>query len=149
MDEIIIEPISELNYQDIADLKGAGLQEGFQFLDRLVTEWISGVNRFDKPGEGLFQARVRQTIVGIGGINNNPYSESGKVGRVRHVYIHPDFRRRGGGRRMITHIIAVFRDEYDRFSLRTDTDAAGLFYESVGFRRLKDSAVSTHFYPLG
>lgn len=43
----------ELPLPGIDDLQREAHHEGYRFIDRLVKEWSSGENRFDKQGEVL------------------------------------------------------------------------------------------------
>ena len=61
------------------------LDQGFDFVERLVAEYASGANRFDQPGEALFGIYVDQRLIAVGGLNHDPYLEDGQTGRVRHV----------------------------------------------------------------
>lgn len=44
-------------------------QEGFRFLRRLYDDFVSAANRFDRPGEGLLVAWLRDRPVGTCGLN--------------------------------------------------------------------------------
>ena len=69
---------------DIARLADLAAREGHQHLKRLVEEFDSGVNRFQSPGEGLFEVRdSAQTLVAIGGLNIDPYTPGQNAGRLR------------------------------------------------------------------
>jgi len=48
-------PTKQLNRTQISYLIEASLAEEFNFLVRLVEEWESGKNQFDKPNERLYQ----------------------------------------------------------------------------------------------
>jgi len=140
-----IEPIQELNIKEIEPLIEASEQEGFKFLTRLKNDWISGANRFDKINEQLYQVKQGVQIIAIGGINNNPYQEVGEVGRIRRVYVLPEYRRKGIGRKLTLHLLDTFMDKYEKITLRTDTEEASKFYESIGFKNVK-SKNHTHEY---
>ncbi len=140
-----IEPIQELNIKEIAPLIKASEQEGFKFLRRLKNDWINGTNRFDKTNEQLYQVRQGTQIIAIGGINNNPYKEAGKIGRIRRMYVFPEHRRKGIGRKLILHLLETFGDKFEKITLRTDTEEASRFYESIGFKNIQ-SANHTHEY---
>jgi len=83
---------------DIAALLGASLAEGHNLVKRLVDEWNDGTNRFDRPGEIALQARLGTKLVGVGGLNRDPYMDDPGVGRIRHLYVSPHARRQGVGR---------------------------------------------------
>lgn len=145
MTDFNIEPIQELSIKEIAPIIEASEQEGFKFLTRLKNDWISGKNRFDKTNERLYQIKQETQIIAIGGINNNPYKEDGKIGRIRHVYVLPEYKRKGIGRQLILHLLDTFADKYEKITLRTDTEAAATFYESIGFKNVQ-SKNHTHEY---
>ncbi len=52
---------------------------GYRFLRRLIEEWSTGANRFDGPGEVLLAASTHGHLVGIGGLNRDPYSRRGRL----------------------------------------------------------------------
>ena len=40
-------------------------RDGWRFVRRLADVWAAGTNRFDRPGEALFAARVEGSILGF------------------------------------------------------------------------------------
>ena len=67
---------------------------GFRFLDRLVNEYKNGTNNFNKPSEALYGVYTHEGIlIGIGGLNIDPYTKGQKVGRVRRFYISKKIRK--------------------------------------------------------
>ena len=143
----VISSIVELDVHLFEPLIKASEKEGFKFLTRLKNDWISGVNRFDKKNEKLYQIEIGKKIVAIGGINDNPYNENGKVGRIMHVYVLSKYRNRGIGRKLVLYLIEVSIGKYEKITLRTDTEEASKFYESIGFERIK-SKISSHQFIL-
>jgi GNAT superfamily N-acetyltransferase len=123
-------------------------REGFAFVRRLVDEWESGGNRFDRAGEGLFAAVADGRVVGVCGLNVDPYLAGGRVGRVRHLYVAAGFRRRGIGTALVRAVIMEARGTFDRLRLRTASEPAVRFYESLGFRRTDDEPDCTCALPL-
>lgn len=113
-------------------LEEAG-QQGFQFLDRLYTDWLDGTNRFDRPGEALLGVYEDGVLVGIGGINRDPYAQSDDVGRLRHVYVLRRARRRGVASILVERLLAGAQDHFLVIRLRTDTAEAARFYSAIGF----------------
>ncbi|HEU0013376.1 MAG TPA: GNAT family N-acetyltransferase, partial [Longimicrobium sp.] len=114
-------------------LLDASAAEGFRFLARLRDEHASGRNRFDAEGEVLLGAFRGGELVGVGGLNRDPYSGDPRTGRIRHLYVLPTHRRHGTGRRLTGELLAHARHWFDRVVLRTDTAAAARFYEALGF----------------
>src|SRR4051812_6289699 len=130
------------------DLLSESEQAGFRFIRRLVEEWDVGANRFDRPGEALFGARTRGQLVGVCGLNVDPYAADERVGRVRHLYVIASYRRLGVGRRLVAAVVEAARDRFHTLRLRTMNAGAGLFYEALGFRLTGGAADSTHSLSL-
>lgn len=118
---------------DIARLLMLSRAEGFDFVDRLVTDWENGTNRFDRPGEILTECRKDGFLVAIGGLNIDPYLEDPSVGRLRHVYVDPAFRGSGVGRELVGRLMIFAKQRFDRVRIRTATQDGGAFYLAMGF----------------
>jgi hypothetical protein len=69
---VVIERLSDLPPAFFASLLAESEQAGSRILRRLADEWSSGVNRFDRPGECLFGARMGRGLVALGGLNVDP-----------------------------------------------------------------------------
>jgi len=121
---------------------------GLRLVRRLVDEWTSGANRFERPGEALFIARIAGEIVGVCGLNLDPYAAAPTTGRVRHLYVLLAHRRRGVGRRLMAEVVTAARGRFERLHLRTQNPAAAALYERLGFQRRDDIADSTHLLDL-
>ena len=48
----------------------------------------------------------REKLIGIGGLNEDPYTENNKIGRVRRFYIAKEYRRKGVGRLLLLRILS-------------------------------------------
>jgi GNAT superfamily N-acetyltransferase len=142
-DEFLVREVEGLP-DGIEALVEASVSEGFRFLDRLVTDWSSGANRFSAEGECFAEARFRDRVVAVGGLNVDPYAESISAGRLRRFYVHPDYRRRGVGRALVEYLVARGRSSFDCIRLRTDRVDAMRFYEKLGFRVAPTDADATH-----
>lgn len=129
---------------DLGDLIRLSLRDDFRALQRMREDWVSGSNRFDRPGEALFEARVGSRLIGLCGLNRDPYMQAPKVGRVRHLYVHPDFRRRGVGRLLVSKIVECASRSFVRVRLRTSGADADQFYVAIGFRRVVGEPNATH-----
>lgn len=109
-------------------------QEGFAFLARLLREWESGENRFAAMGEALFVAHVDDAIVGVCGLNIDPFVSEAHVGRLRHFYVSRRLRRRGVGQALLQVVIEhAVGHGFRQVRLRTDSVDAAHFYEHRGF----------------
>ena len=129
---------------DIENLAERAHWEGYRFIRRLIDEFESGANAFTHPGEALFEVRILGKLVGIAGLNIDPYVSGGSVGRVRRMYVHPGHRNHGIGTALIEAIEKHARGSFDLLQLRTDSDAASRFYASVGFVPLHGAAEASH-----
>jgi GNAT superfamily N-acetyltransferase len=89
-----------LSTDGTASLAADGERAGSRIVRRLVEEWASGANRFDRPGEVLLGAWLDGQLVGVCGLNVDPYAAQERVGRVRHLYVLSALRRLGVGRRL-------------------------------------------------
>lgn len=128
---------------ELADLRAEAAMQGFRFLERLVSDWESGMNRFDGAGECLLGAFICGCLAGVGGINRDPYSGGENVGRLRHLYVLEAYRRRGVALAIVSHLIAQAHGQFREVRLRTDGVAADAFYRRLGFAPLADPC-ATH-----
>jgi GNAT superfamily N-acetyltransferase len=120
------------------------IDEGFEFLSRLMRDWESGENCFDQRGEVLFLIWNNGVPVGVGGLNVDPYALDTCIGRVRHVYVSRQFRRRGMGRALLLEVINFSQHRFRMLRLRTNTEQADRFYRELGFMPTVESNDSTH-----
>ncbi|WP_426530390.1 GNAT family N-acetyltransferase [Bradyrhizobium sp. McL0615] len=117
----------------IEPLRTDAARQGFRFVERLVSDWTSGANTFGQPGERILGAFTDAMLVGVGGLNRDPYAADPAVGRIRHLYVRSDHRRSGIGRAMVDHLLNEARLTFSQVRLRTDTEEAARFYLRCGF----------------
>jgi ribosomal protein S18 acetylase RimI-like enzyme len=127
------ERLDDLTSPDVAVLVAESEQAGLSLVRRLVDEWGNGANRFDRPGEALFGAWVDGRLVGVCGLNVDPYAGDARVGRVRHLYVLNASRRLGVARALMAKVLAAARDRFDTLRLSTRNPAAARLYEALGF----------------
>jgi GNAT superfamily N-acetyltransferase len=132
----------------LAGLVAESERDGLAFLRRLVAEWESGDNRFDRPGEALFAAVGDGRVVGVCGLNTDPYLTTGRVGRVRHLYVAAECRRRGIGTKLVAAVMLAAQGAFDRLRLRTESESAARFYQSLGFQPCAGEPACTHVLEL-
>jgi GNAT superfamily N-acetyltransferase len=148
VNEIIIEKVKHLDTHKLILLVDESASEGFRHLKRLVNDYETGANIFDKDGEALFIAYQNNDIVGVCGLNQDPYAKSKDIGRVRRLYVSPRVRRFGVGRTLMDSVIAEARKNYKLLVLRTDNPIADVFYRSIGFSLNLDSENDSHLLQL-
>ena len=101
-------------------------------INRLVSDYDSGENRFDKKGEKLIGYSVENEIVGVCGLNVEP--TDGKYGRIRRLYVLPKYRNRGIGASLVKHLVKYARSNFEGVSVNIGELPVGDFYQSIGFK---------------
>jgi len=130
--EVEIAPLVTLP-DDVERLARAAEDEGMDFVRRLIDDWNGGTNRFDRPGEVLLGVTSVPRLVGVGGLNRDPYVDDPSVGRIRHVYIEPGSRGRGVGRELVGALVDRARGHFARVRLRASPLGSPDFYLAIGF----------------
>jgi len=143
-----IERLTDLPAAGFIVLLAESEQAGLRLLRRLADERTGGINRFDRPGEALFGARLGRELVAVGGLNVDPYAENPGVARVRHLYVLSAWRRHGIGGRLVTEIVEAARGRFERLHLRTTNPEAARLYERLGFEPRTDVPHSSHVLAL-
>ncbi len=142
----------------LAGLLRASQDEGQRLVQRLIDDWHTGDNRFDGEGELLLLAILGETplgnatsatvetVIGVCGLNADPYEPDANFGRVRHLYVLPNWRRQGVGRGLVRRVIkcACAGERFDRLQLRTHSAEAGRFYCHLGFSQVMHHPHCTH-----
>jgi ribosomal protein S18 acetylase RimI-like enzyme len=140
-ESLSIRPISVLAVS--ADhLIAAARSEGYRFVDRLFDEWRSGSNCFAGDGEAFLGAFSSGMLIAFGGLNRDPYRNQ-RVARIRHVYVLPEYRRKGVGRQLVAAILSIGENRYRYVRLRASDGTAANFYKALGFTRTNE-VDSTH-----
>jgi GNAT superfamily N-acetyltransferase len=148
MTDIAIVQLEQLPPGFLAELVAESEAAGFRFLRRLVDEWASGRNRFDRAGEVFFAAISGTRVIGVCGLNSDPYAGAAGVGRVRRLYVLAAFRRQGIGRQLVQAVVAAAQGRFRVLRLRTENESAGRFYEALGFRACAGVVDCTHTLEL-
>ena len=128
----------------IRELAKIASVDGHQNIETLVNEFDSGVNRFNKPGEALFGAYDAPSILGIGGINIDPYYGLPTVARVRRLFVKPDARRRGVATALMLQIEEIGRRYFSKLQLLTNSQTASRFYINLGYRTVEHKEKISH-----
>jgi RimJ/RimL family protein N-acetyltransferase len=139
-----IEQWRELPANTLDALVAESERAGLGLVRRLVDEWASGANRFDRPGEAFFAAMLDGRVIGVCGLNVDPYAGGPGIGRVRHLYVLTAHRRGGVGQRLVEAVVEAAGDRFGELRLRTHNPAAERLYERLGFARCTDANASSH-----
>ena len=132
----------------VALLRAEASSEGFRFVDRLIDDWKANINRFELPGERLLGAFSGSDLVGICGLNRDPYSGQDAVCRLRHLYVRRNFRRAGIGSTLVQQLLNEGSASFRLVRIRTDSEEAAAFYLRLGFVPVTDKTAS-HIKTLG
>jgi N-acetylglutamate synthase-like GNAT family acetyltransferase len=142
--EVTIEAIHALPDDLDLELAKSAEEEGFSPVEWLREQWLDGTNQFSLPGEWLLAARIDGRLVGICGINQDPYDASGSMGRLRRLYVLPKSRRKGIGSRLVEEAVQASCEHFKGVNLRTLDDNSAVFFESMGFSRIRGVEGVTH-----
>ncbi|QDT28407.1 Acetyltransferase (GNAT) family protein [Gimesia panareensis] len=117
---------------------------GQHMVERLQQEWWNGSNRFDQDGEFVLIAVQNECIVGVCGLNRDPYCSGNDTGRVRRLYVSAAVRRQGIGRLLVKAIQQRCPGVFTQLQLRTHSPEADAFYRALGFRPVDGDPTCTH-----
>jgi len=122
----------------IAPLEADAKAEGYDFVDTLVDQWTSGENHFDRPGEVLLGCFDGHELIGVGGLNVDPFAGDDSLGRIRKVYLRPRWRNQGIGRSLVEALVEEARKSFEHVCLRAENADAARLYERLGFVSIID-----------
>ena len=145
---IEIKNTNELSLIELQPLLEDSRNQDIVFVDLLINEWIAKINCFNQEGEVLLLAKDDGKIVGLCGLNIDPYHRVSGLGRVRHLYVLSTKRRQGIGSQLIQHIIQQAKSHFDLLNLRTNNAEADKFYLAQGFQRSYERPECTHILKL-
>ena len=123
-------------------------EEGFNFLIKLINEYESKRNTFSKTGECLYGIFRGDTLIGIGGLNQDPYTKVNKIGRLRRFYISKDYRRIGLGKLLLKKLLRHAEKYFHVVVLHSDTKQGDEFYSANGFVKIGNYKGSSHLIRL-
>ena len=130
-------------------LLNASISEGFGMVKKLVDKYQTGENDFSARGEALFGAFNSGQLVGIGGLNIDPYFKDESLGRVRHLYVLPSARNLGVGRAIVFNIEQQAKKYFSCLQLQSPNQQASAFYRRLGYTEVNDIAKVSHVKYLG
>lgn len=119
---------------DIDSLAAVAADEGFRMVSRLAAEYRLGDNRFDGPGEALWAARAGGELIAVCGLNRDPFADPAEnAGRVRRLYVRPEWRRCGIASELVDAVVARARTRFSILTAFTTNESARAFYVARGF----------------
>jgi GNAT superfamily N-acetyltransferase len=78
------------------------------------------------------------------GAADQPRAAIARTGRVRHVYVLPNWRGHGVGRMIVRGIEQRAVGQFDALVIRTDSAKAARFYQALGYAELPIGGTATH-----
>lgn len=139
---ITIKPITPYS-ADFERLREESQALGFNMLNRLAAYWLDGSNRFSAPGEALYGAFLGEALVGVCGLNRDPFDAYPRAGRVRHLYVSHAVRGVGVGELLLAEITRHARGFYDYLNAHVP-QTAWRFYHKTGFTPVEAEPRITH-----
>ncbi len=143
--DIYIQQIEDLMIYEYDYLVQESKDEGFNFLLKLINEYENEINTFNKTVECLYGIFQGEKLIGIGGLNVDPYTENNKIGRLRRFYISKDYRRTGLGNLLLNRLLSHAEKYFQIVVLHTDTKQGNAFYLANGFVRGNMYKGSSHY----
>lgn len=128
----------------LANLILSAESEGYRFVTKLLADWRDWSNRFEAPGEAVLIAVLDDELVGVCGLNIDPYVSDAAVARLRHLYVLPKARRTGVGAALVARLIKQARTDFRVVRLRTYNPEAATFYVALGFEPVHGDGTCTH-----
>ncbi|HDR4428658.1 TPA: GNAT family N-acetyltransferase [Bacillus cereus] len=148
MKDMHIQQIENLMKYEFKYLVQESKEEGFKFLQKLINEYENELNTFNKSGECLYGIFQGEKLMGIGGLNADPYTENNKIGRLRRFYIAKDYRRIGLGKLLLNKLLSHAEKYFKVVVLHTDTKQGDVFYTANGFVKREVYKRSSHYKVL-
>lgn len=134
--EFEIVKINDESIVQLEELSQNALEDGYRIVRKTIDQWIDGSNRFSDKREVLYGIKDKDKFIAIGGFNVDPYIMDDDVGRVRHIYVHTDYRNQGIATFLFQKIMNEKAHFFKVVRLSTKNEAAMELYESYGFRKV-------------
>lgn len=144
---MMISVVEKLKVHELEPLVIRSEQEGFNHLRRLVSEYVAGENTFSGEGEALYIVREQEQIIGIVGLNQDPFSDH-STGRIRRLYVHPDYRHLGIGKQLVQKVTSEAKKFYNILVLYTNSEQASQFYLQLAFKQEHGNPHRSHYKVL-
>jgi GNAT superfamily N-acetyltransferase len=134
--------LTDANFFLVRGLLYESKREGHELVQKTIDDWNNNANKFDGNGEKLWGLLSDTELVGIGGLNRDPYTTEPNIGRVRHLYIRESYRRKGLATLMMKAIVDRAQQHFAMLRLFTGSPVAAEFYETLGFQKIQGYKVT-------
>lgn len=134
---------------DLSEILAESKAQGYGMIERLIREWQESVTNFSGENEVYFGYENRGRLLGVCGINEEPYLKVSKYGRLRHLYVLKDFRNKGIGKALVEKTIEFAKNHFDLITLLAPKDgSADAFYKRIGFVKSSRFERVSHVFEL-
>ena len=103
--------------------------DGHRHMSRLATEFDETPAMF----HAIFAAYVGDDLAGLGAITAEPERTSIPAWRMRRLYVHRQFRRRGGARAIALALMQEAASKVRMVTVNAGNEHAACFWEQMGF----------------
>ena len=128
--------IQDNNIDELEKLAKDALEDGYKIVRKTIDQWKDGTNRFSDYREVLYGAKKDGNIIAIGGINIDPYLMDEDIGRLRHVYVHRNYRNQGIAKALLEKVLEEKSQYYRVLRLIARNEVAMQLYEEYGFKKV-------------
>lgn len=143
-----IRTVVQLTLSELQPILDASLLEGYSFIQKLWDEYQSGEKAFNQPATTLLGGYEDGQLIAVGGVHPDPYLKIPTIGRIRHVYVLPGYRRSGVGKKLVETLIDYAAAHFTSLTLRTPTEHGRAFYKALGFSDAPRFAEATHWMEI-
>ena len=102
---------------------------GYRHMSRFAAEFNGTPAMF----HAIFAAYVEGNLAGLGAITDEPQPTSAPAWRMRRLYVHRQFRRRGAARAIALALIQEAASKVRMLTVNAGNDDAAGFWEQIGF----------------
>ncbi|WAL68446.1 GNAT family N-acetyltransferase [Amycolatopsis cynarae] len=126
-DEVLIEPVTEVQRHELAELYGAVGWTAYTKTPELLLAAIEG-------SSFVVTARCGGRLVGLA----RALSDDATICYLQDVLVHPAKQRSGVGRALVGAVLQRYRAVRQKVLLTDDEAGQRAFYESLGFAEIRD-----------
>ena len=140
--------IESLDAYDWTGILRESLAEGHNMVNRLLADFLGGINRFDKPGEVLFAHSSGNAVVAVAGLNHELEPRCPRSGRIWRLFVLPEYRGVGLARGLVEELNRCAAADFDTVTVNVGRMKARGFYEHLGFTPVQHPGIA-HIKELG
>ncbi len=140
--------IAELDKYDVKTVRYESDREGHGFINKLLADFNSGGNRYDREGEKLIGFNMDGKIAAVCGLSID--EDDPRRGRLNSLFVLRRFRHRGIGRKLVTYLLRHAAKHFEAVTLDVSgtphEEGVDTLCEGLGFKRIMNKPGYTHIY---